>query len=53
MHAALHGDLGTILEWAGGGSRKNATDTPHRGMSVSLVARARNHRDRHLLTVSI
>ena len=40
MHAALHGDLGTILEWAGGGRRKNATDTPHRGMSVSVVAGA-------------
>ena len=38
MHAALHGDLGTILEWAGSGSRKGATDTPARGMSVSVVA---------------
>ena len=38
MHAALHGDLGTILEWAGGGRRKNATDTPQGGMSVSVVA---------------
>ena len=40
LHAALHGDLGTILEWAGGGTGKRATDTPHRGMSVSVVARA-------------
>ena len=40
MHAALHGDLGTILEWAGSGSRKNRTDTPRRGMSVSVVAGA-------------
>ncbi len=38
LHAALHGDLGTILEWAGSGSRKGATDTPARGMSVSVVA---------------
>ncbi len=38
MHAALHGDLGTILEWAGSGSRKNRTDTLRRGMSVSVVA---------------
>ncbi len=40
MHAALHGDLGTILEWAGSGSRKGATDTPARGMPVSVVAGA-------------
>ena len=40
LHAALHGDLGTILEWAGSGSRKGATDTPARGMSVSVVAGA-------------
>ena len=40
LHAALHGDLGTILEWAEGGSRKGATDTPKTGMSVSLVAGA-------------
>ena len=36
MHAALHGNLGTILEWAG----KRAADTPGSGMSVSVVARA-------------
>ena len=42
LHAALHGDLGTILEWAGSVSRKGATDTPQRGMSVSVVAGARN-----------
>ena len=38
LHAALHGDLGTILEWAGNGGRKGATDTPGSGMSVSVVA---------------
>ena len=38
MDAALHGDLGTILEWAGNGRRKGATDTPGSGMSVSVVA---------------
>ncbi|MCY4002160.1 MAG: recombinase family protein [Rhodospirillales bacterium] len=38
MNAALHGDLGTILEWAGSGSGKGATDTPKSGMSVSVVA---------------
>ena len=31
MHAALHGDLGTILEWAGNGRGKGATDTPGSG----------------------
>ena len=36
MHAALHGDLGTILEWAA----KGATDIPQNGMSVSVVAGA-------------
>ncbi len=38
MHAALHGDLGTILEWAGSGRGKGATDTPKSGMPVSVVA---------------
>ncbi len=38
MDAALHGDLGTILEWAGNGRGKGATDTPKSGMSVSVVA---------------
>ena len=41
MDAALHGDLGTILEWAGSGREKGATDTPRSGMSVSVVAGAR------------
>ena len=40
MHAALHGDLGTILEWAGSRRGKGATDTPKSGMSVSVVAGA-------------
>ena len=40
LHAALHGDLGTILEWAGNGAKKGATDTPKTGMSVSVVAGA-------------
>jgi len=41
MDAALHGDLGTILEWAGNGRGKGATDTPKSGMPVSVVAGAR------------
>ena len=45
MDDAFHGDLGTILEWAGGGAGKRATDIPQNGMSVSLVAGARNHRN--------
>ena len=38
MHAALHGNLGTNFEWAGSGKR--TTDTPHRRVSVSVVAGA-------------
>ncbi len=34
MRATLHGDLATIVEW----TRKNKTDTPGSGMSVSVVA---------------
>ena len=41
LHATLHGDLGTILEWAGNGAKKGATDSPRTGMSVSVVAGAR------------
>ncbi len=41
MHAALHGDLGTILEWAGSWAGKKATDIPRSGMSVSVVTGAR------------
>ena len=38
MDAALHGDLGTILEWAGNKSRKGAKDIHRDRMSVSVVA---------------
>ena len=38
MHAALHGDLGTILEWAGAKGGRKVTDIPRGGMSVSVVA---------------
>ena len=51
MHAALHGDLGTILQWVGSGNRKGATDT--RGMQTPVVAWARYSRDRHALVVDI
>ncbi len=40
LHAALHGDLGTILEWAGSGRAKGATDILRGRMSVSVVAGA-------------
>ena len=40
MDAALHGDLGTILEWTGTGGGIRKTDTPSSGMSVSVVAGA-------------
>ena len=42
--AVLYGDLGTIIEWTaakdrkGNRARKNKTDTPVSGMSVSVVA---------------
>ena len=39
MDATLHGDLGAVLEWTAKG-RKNETDTPSSGMSVSVVAGA-------------
>ena len=38
MHDALHGDLGTILEWAGNRAGKGPTDIPQNGMPVSVVA---------------
>ena len=43
MHAALHGDLGTIIEWAGSGTGRKGTgtDTPRSGMSVPVVAGGR------------
>ena len=40
MDAALHGDLGAILELAGSGRGKGATDALKSGMSVSVVAGA-------------
>ena len=40
MRAALHGDLGNIIEWAGSGRGKRATNTPRRGVSVPVVAGA-------------
>ena len=38
MDAVLHGDLGTILKWAGNGREKAKTDIPMPEMSVSVVA---------------
>ena len=38
MDVALHGDLGTILEWNQGRNKK--TDPPSSGLSVSVVAGA-------------
>ena len=40
MHATLHGNLGTIIEWAGARGGKKVTDIPRGGMSVSVVAGA-------------
>ena len=39
MDAVLHGDLGTILEWAGNGRGSTKTDISMPEMSVSVVAR--------------
>jgi site-specific DNA recombinase len=36
--ATLHGELGTIVEWTARTGRKNKTDTPGAGVSVSVVA---------------
>ena len=44
IDATLHGDLGTILEWTTSKHRKNKTDTPGAGVSVSVVAGARGQR---------
>ena len=40
MQATLHGDLATIVEWTERTGRKNKTDIPGSGMSVSVVAGA-------------
>ena len=40
MDAVLHGDLGTILEWARNGRENTRTDIPMPEMSVSVVAGA-------------
>ena len=41
MHATLHGDLGTIIEWAAADTGKQAGAIPQSAMSVSVIARAR------------
>ncbi|MDE0435632.1 MAG: hypothetical protein OXH92_16625 [Bryobacterales bacterium] len=38
MDAVLHGDLGTILEWAGNGRGNTKTGKPVPDVSVSVVA---------------
>ena len=53
IDATLVGDLGAILEWTGTGGPNGKTDTPGSGMSVSGVAGARNHRDRHLIEIPV
>ena len=41
MHATLHGDLGTIIEWAAADTGKKAGAIPQPAMSVSVIAGAR------------
>ncbi len=53
QHATLHGDLNTILESTAHTGQGNRTGTSAPGLSVSVVAGARNHRDRHSLIISI
>ncbi len=48
MNAALHGDLGTILEWTQNDHKKQPANPPAPEMSVSVVAGARNQRCLHL-----
>ena len=38
LQITLRGDLGAILEWTGNGAKKEKTDAPVSGMSVSVVA---------------
>ena len=42
VDATLHGEVGAILECVAGKALKNKTDTPSAGVSVSVVAGARN-----------
>ena len=35
VHATLHGDLATIVEWTGSGGGKGGSGTPGSGLSVS------------------
>ncbi|MCY6379385.1 recombinase family protein [Hoeflea prorocentri] len=42
IDATLHGDFRTILEWAVNNDKNQKTDMPSSGMSVSVVAGARN-----------
>jgi len=43
IHATLHGDLATIVDWTERAHKKIKADTPQRGMSASVVAGERNH----------
>ena len=45
MDAVLHGDLGTILEWAENGRENTKTDIPMPEMSVSLAEPDASRRD--------
>ena len=58
IYATLHGELGTILNWterqAIGKAAKTKNPAAHAtGLSVSVVAGARNYRYRHLLQVPV
>ena len=53
LQITLRGDLGKILEWTGNSPDNEKTDIPTSGMSVSVVAGARNHRYRHLIEIPV
>ena len=42
VHATLHGDLATIVEWSGNGGGKGGTGTPGSGLSVSAKTGTRS-----------
>lgn len=41
QRGAMHGDLGTVIEWAAAKGGKKVTNVPRGGMSVAVVAGAR------------
>ena len=53
MADVLYGNLDSIPEWAGRGRQCIMTGAALSGMLVSVVARVRNHRDRHMIEIPV